>query len=160
MKKKLTISLPVAILIGLLFVGVVGAAAWFVLSTTNVDITASSLSVDWNTPECEIWTGSGTIDSCTLSGSTMSVAVSGAKPDTEIQLRLKGNPNEENMEFYFHPPSPLPDAVSSLNCSQSDGTLMEAGTNLPIAVTFGLADISMGENVQFSYDFEARQIVP
>ncbi len=166
-RRKLTVSLPIAILIVLLVVGAVGAAAWFVMSQTNVSLTASSLNVDWNTQECLIYTGSGSITQCDLSGSTVTVGVDGAKIDTEVQLKLKANPVEEPLEFYYHPPAPLPPSIGTITVYKNDGItllpdgfLRPSGENTPIVVRIDFPNLEASEVVSFSYEFEARQVIP
>ena len=147
-------SISLALIIGLVLV--VSVAAWGILNmTATASITADSGPTGTMDISCHMVTGPGTIDSCLVSNSSLTLVVSGVQDTSVIQV-LNWYTPDNNQIFNFVMPDPMPGAVSQFILDLPPGSPIASGFNQKIEVVIHLANIVPGEVISdlvWEYNF-------
>lgn len=169
-KRKVRIlkwSVPLPLIIAMIFI--VGTAAalfyWSSIATTSIsaqdgpDVTLSGLS-------CSIsGGGQGTVNECTNGGGSMTVNVSNVNDDSIVLVEFTLTNNDGSFrELLFVPPSPLPDGVSAMTCTEAttpgacDGYMIPGGAgSVDVDVEIALASLTAGQVVPpFNWEVQAH----
>lgn len=155
MRRKLTVSLPVAIVIGLVAVSGIAFAVFYLISITTVNLQAQGGATGtFSAPVCTI-DGEGTITTCTKSGDNFNVAATGLDDASVVEVFFGYTPDSPQF-ISFVPPAVLPAGVSYIEAQQVSGGI--AGIPLPDNRPISGAD----EYKVWVYleDLEADMVVP